>query len=484
MSAPASSSVDPSAPHPEDASFARYGAAARRLDDLIDPLGGPPRGDRAAVRQRAEHRLDRLRRFLRALGNPHHAYPVVHVAGTSGKGSTASTIAAILRAGGYKVGLHTSPYLQVATEKVDIDGELIAAEAFADAVERTLAEADRWCRDAGETRLSYGELWVALAARCFAEAGTDIAVVEVGAGGRFDLTNVVRPAVAVVTTVGLDHQATLGDTIAEIAWHKAGIIKPGAAAVTGVVDPTALTVIVAEAARAGVPLTRIAEGASFEIIDHHPATGTTWRDLTEPAGPTQTFSTATAGRVQAANAAVAVAAVNALAPRGFPVSANALAAGIAAARMPGRMEHLKTDGGIAVLLDGAHNPQKLSALIAELGAPRPVILLALLDGKDRDAILPLVAPHAAAMVTTTPAVTGKQGADPQQLASAIRRLGYTGPTIAVPEPSAALDAALAQAATLGTSLVVTGSLYLVGALRELWYPSAAIVAQQTPWPTR
>lgn len=465
----------------------RYEDALRRLDALIDPGGGPPRGGLAAVRVRAERRLDRLRRFLREIGDPQDAYPVVHVAGTSGKGSTAVTIAAILRAAGYRVGLHTSPYLQVPTEKIQINGKLIAPLSFTEAVERTIAEAERWCRASGEPRLSYGEIWVALATRCFAEAGVEIAVIEVGAGGRFDLTNVVRPAVAVITTIGLDHQATLGDTIEAIAWHKAGIIKPGAAVVTGVRQPSARAVIAAEAVAAEVALTTVAEGETFEIVDASSGLGTTWREINEIDAESPAFTTATAGRVSAANAALALAAVRALDGRGFSATPSAAATGIRLARLPGRMEHLTTSGGVGVLLDGAHNPQKIAALMATLrdrpSDQRPVMLLGLIEGKDRGTIAELVATEAAAFVVTAPSVLGKTGADPHRLAEAIHEVGRVAPIEVAPDPNTALGAALRAATALGTDVVVTGSLYLVGALRERWFPSAAILEQRTSWPT-
>ncbi len=193
-------------------------------------------------------RLARTRRFLDVLGDPFARFPIVHVGGTSGKGSTATAIASILDAAGYKVGMHTSPYLQVATEKLWVGGELIGPGEFADRVDEVFAEYDSWLRAGGEV-LTYGEFWVALVARHLAHESVDIGVIEVGAGGRFDLTNVVMPVVSVVTSIGLDHTVTLGPTLGEIAWHKAGIIKAGAAAITGAVGAESLSPIEAEAAR-------------------------------------------------------------------------------------------------------------------------------------------------------------------------------------------------------------------------------------------
>jgi len=466
----------------------RYGAAVGRLDELIDPAGGPPRGGLAAVRARAEARLDRLRRFLRAIGDPHLAAPVVHVAGTSGKGSTAATIAAILGEAGYRVGLHTSPYLQVATEKLQLDGALIDVAAFADLVDRTLADAERWRRANGESRLSYGEIWVALAARAFAEAAVDLAVVEVGAGGRFDLTNVVEPAVAVVTTIGLDHQATLGPTLAEIAWHKAGIIKPGVPVVTGVADPVSFAPIRAEAELAGAEITRVVDGVSFTVAAPQPDGGAVWRERALGDEQEEAYAAALPGRFQAANGALALAAVRALSASGFRVTADQVRRGIAAARLPGRMERMPGGGRSAVLLDGAHNPQKIAALLDAIGelpgwADRPVVLLGLLEAKDRQEIVRPVADRAAALVFAETPVRGKAPAPPAALADAARAAGFAGPIKTAASVADALAAAEALAAELGSGVIVTGSLFLVGRVRERWFPSAAILRQRTPWPT-
>src|SRR5215217_2407191 len=238
-----------------------FQAAAARLDELIERTPAPADRSRAAVQARAEERMGRLRRFLARLGDPLTGHPVVHVGGTSGKGSTSTAIAAILHAAGYRVGLHTSPYLQTPAEKLQVDGRLVAPERFVALVDELFATHERWVAE-GEVALTYGEAWVAMSALFFRAEAVDVAVLEVGAGGRFDLTNVVTPAVSVVTTVGIDHTATLGDTIEAIAWHKAGIIKPGVPAVTAVIDPAALPILAAEADAAGSTLRRVIPGTT------------------------------------------------------------------------------------------------------------------------------------------------------------------------------------------------------------------------------
>ncbi len=468
---------------------ARYRIAVDRLNALIQPVDAPREMGLAAVRQRAERRLARLRRFLAYLGDPQDAFPVVHVAGTSGKGSTSAAVAAILGAGGYRVGLHTSPYLQVATEKLQLDGELIGGEAFAGLVDDLLDAAARWANLQGEAGFpSYGELWTALTTSWFARERVDVAVIEVGAGGRFDPTNVVRPAVAVVTTIGLDHTATLGGTIGEIAWHKAGIIKGGAAVVTGVTDPAALGPIVAEAATTGAPLFEVAPGRTFEVVETARG-GTRWRELSGRNGDGLTYETRLPGGVHALNAALAVATVRQLAGRGFPVVEDAVRDGLRRTRLPGRAEVMLEGGQRCVVLDGAHNPQKLAALVADLNAilgqgaaARPVVVLGALDGKDLGAMVELVAPRAAALVMTGPRVLGKRGADPADLAAAARFAGFSGQLLVAPDPDRALDVALEAAVGLEAPVLVTGSLYLVGQVRDRWYPDEQVVRQRTPWP--
>lgn len=444
----------------ERALVERYHEAVARLNALIDP-----EHQRSTtldeVRARAERRQARLRAFLAYLGNPHQQFAVVHVGGTSGKGSTAAAIAAMLTAAGYRTGLHLSPYLQVATEKIQLDGRLIAPDVFADLVTETLAAADAWSRRTGE-QVSYGEAWMALLATYFAAEHVDFAVIEVGAGGRFDLTNVVQPVVSVITSVGLDHMDTLGPTIRDIAWHKAGIIKPGAPVVTPVRDPEALGPILDEARRTGSAVIRVP--------------------------PTMAaVSPSMAGQFQMVNAATAVATVQALAQQGFVMTEAAIAEGLAMARLPGRLETVQHTP--RVILDGAHNAQKAEALAKALpavvsGTSRVILVLGVLESKDDLAILTPLLPLAGELVVTRPRVYAKPGRDPRTLAAAARRAGFAGPITVEDEPADAITAALARSAAIpGSTVLVTGSLYLVGNIRGRWYPDDAIVLQRTPWPS-
>jgi dihydrofolate synthase/folylpolyglutamate synthase len=459
--------------------LARCREAVARIEALIDPA---PTHDKtpALVRARAEMRLARLRSFLAYLGNPQDRYPIVHVGGTSGKGSTSTAIAAILTAAGYRTGLHTSPYLQVATEKLSLDGRLIAGDDFAELVDELLDAVARW--SGGAERLTYGEIWFALVAAFFARQRVDVGVIEVGAGGRFDLTNVVKPAVSVITSIGLDHVETLGGTIPEIAWHKAGIIKPGAPVVTAVTDPAAFAPIAAEAKATGSAIVRIAPFSNGDVVVNDDGS-VSWRDASG-----LTLTSPMAGRFQATNGAMAVAAVRALGCRGLAVADNAMRTGLLAARLPGRVETVQMSP--RVILDGAHNAQKIGALVDDLpGILRQptggklIVVLGVLEAKDHRDIVGRLVSCADELVLTRPRVLAKPGADPRVLEADARWAGFSGPIAQVEEPAEAIAAAIARAdAARGDVVLVTGSLYLVGNVRRYWYPDDAIVIQQTPWP--
>ncbi|MDQ3513583.1 MAG: Mur ligase family protein [Chloroflexota bacterium] len=469
--------------------LARYQAAVARVDALIERSQTPTGKTTAEIRGRAIERLVRARRFLALLGNPEGRYPIVHVGGTSGKGSTSTAIAAILTAAGYTTGLHTSPYLQAASEKLQIDGKLIAPDRFADLVDHVLAAHDRWLA-AGHPALTYGEIWLALLTTFFAEERVDVAVIEVGAGGRFDLTNVVSPVVSVITSVNLDHTVTLGETIAEIAWHKAGIIKAGVPAVTAVTGATALGIIEAEASSVGTSVTRVIPGETFAPLPSPPGEHRNqWRDLAPP-GEGRMYP-APPGLYQVTNAATAVAAVRAL-PPAFAFDDAAISAGLGRAAIPGRYEMMP--GAPAVILDGAHNPEKVAALVENLRADalsdlgrHLVVVLGIVEAKQHAAMIGRIVPHASALIVTVPRVLAKPGAEAAALARAAREAGFDGPLRIEPDPRRALDIAIDLAGDLasGTPLatvLVTGSLYLVGNVRDRWYSTDAIISQRTPWP--
>ncbi len=444
--------------------LAIYWEAAGALLDLIGGVRFTSHTERDR-RNRALARLARVHMLLDILDRPERRYPVIHVTGTSGKGSTSKAIASILTAAGYRVGLRTSPYLQVATEKLQIGASLIDAVSFARLVHDLLAcSASLTAASPQCDRYGYAEIWTALAFQWFAQRHVDIAVIEVGAGGRFDATNVIDPIVSVITTVGLDHVVSLGPTIEDIAWHKAGIIKAGSVAVIGRLPQTALSVILREAESVAAPLIHAASVM--------PPTGSLPGML---------------GQFQRDNAVVAFGAITALRQQGYHIADEAVSVGLASARLPGRLEKMPGANGRDVWIDGAHNADKIAALARETSllspdVERPVIVLGVLGTKDAGAIARGIMGAASAIVTTEPSVTGKRALGAAALARVIQQCGFAGDVYVEPAPEQALACAGTVASERGASILATGSMYLAGRLRRLWYADDDVIWQRTPWP--
>ncbi len=380
--------------------------------------------------------LQRMARALDALGHPERVAPILHVAGTNGKGSTCAMAAAALGAAGLRTGLYTSPHLERFNERIAVDGEAIADDALADAVAEVRA-ACPW-HDGGEPedRLSYFEFATLAGLVHFARAGVGVTVLEVGLGGRLDATNVVRPAVTAVAAIGLDHTQWLGDTVELVAREKAAIFKAGIPAVVHAVQPPGVLGVLRAAAQEA--------GAPFEVA---PAT---WE------GPL-----ALAGGHQRGNAGLAAAALRALGRTGVTVGEAEIGRGIATARWPGRLELM--DG---VLLDGAHNPDGARALAAALAERSPggrvELVFGALGDKDHRGMLAALAGSARRFHLVAPATPRARAVE--DLSAAAAALGLPA------ERYDGLGDALAgarAAARDGALVAVAGSLYLVGEARAL-----------------
>jgi len=403
--------------------------------------------------------LGRTQALLRELGDPQLGIRGALVAGTNGKGSVLALTAAALRAAGIRAGETPKPHLVTYRERMQIGGRPIEPAAFGRLTAAALAAADRIPRRLGEP--TEFELLTAMLFRWFADEGIDLAVVEVGLGGRLDATHAWDGGVAAITNVDLDHTDRLGTTVEAIAREKAAIIERGDLAVTGATGG-ALAVVRRRAARVGVPL-RIVEPAQLLGMD---------RDGIEVElpglGPTRI---GLRGRHQAANAAVADAVLDALASAGIAdVPASARRDGYASVRWPGRLELLEVDGR-DILLDGAHNPAGAATLATALDDLRPhlapgtiTLLTASMADKDVDGIVAaLSTSHAlrgARVVATELDLPRAMPAG--DLAARWLANGRAGHVAAEPDPIRALDRALADA---GGPIVVAGSLYLVGAVR-------------------
>jgi dihydrofolate synthase/folylpolyglutamate synthase len=307
--------------------------------------------------------LQRMTLLLDRLGNPHLAVPTVHVAGTKGKGSTAAMITSILTAQGYRTGLYTSPALHSVTERIRVGLEPIARPDFAALVDRIWPDAEQVAEHGGHGEVTFFEFITAMAFLHFARTQADFQVIEVGLGGRLDATNVVAPAVSVITPIMLDHVAVLGDTVELIAAEKAGIIKQGVPVVTAPQVPAALGVFVRVAAENDARLIRVDEEVSWEERDTS-REGQTF-DIKGRLDEYRVW-TRLIGDFQQENAATAVAAVETLVEGGVAVSSKSIVDGIAAVKWPGRLQVLSGQGR-GVVVDGAHNPESMRRLVREIG---------------------------------------------------------------------------------------------------------------------
>ena len=396
--------------------------------------------------------LERIRAVLYALGNPQDRLSIVHVAGTNGKGSTCAMIESGFRAAGLRTGLYTSPHLAEPTERIRIDGRTVSAERFAAAFNRVHAVVERLlAREAIDLHTTYFETVTAMAFLIFAEEAVDRVVLEVGLGGRLDATNVVRPALAVITPVDFDHEAYLGRGIESIATEKAGILKPGVPAVFARQRAEAADVLDLRAAELGIPVMRAAEspientsldprGSRFEL----------------PGETALSIRCPLAGEHQVENAVTA-----ALALLACGVDRRAIETGIAAAEWPGRLEYVRERP--AIILDGAHNPAAARALAAYItrfyAGARLRLIFGIMRDKAAAEIAAILFPLASQVIVTAPRQSRALAPESMRTVTDHPNLHFA-PTL-----EAALRAI--EDANPEDVIFITGSLFLVAEARAL-----------------
>lgn len=419
--------------------------------------------------------LERIRELLERLGRPQDRLKFVHVAGTNGKGSICAYLASILGAAGYRTGMFTSPYIERFEERIRVDGVMISPDELRDVTLAVREHAEAMAEEMGDHPTEF-ELMTAVALEHFARCGCDIVVLEVGLGGRLDSTNVIdAPEACVIARIGLDHTALLGNTLAAIAGEKAGIIKEGSAVVSWPQEPEAMAVIGHAAAEHGCEL-RVPDFAQLE------EGAIRWED---GASPFRSFSyrewtdlrTGILGSYQPQNATVALEVVSVLRGRGWHIPDEAVRAGVARTRWPGRFEIVEggsSPDGFAIVVDGGHNPQGARALADSLAevfpGRKPVFVIGVLEDKDYPRMLEDVLPLGSAFVCVTP--DNPRALPAHKLARAIR---WTGQDLlgcsACVNPVVARDFedAIRRARELADPdalICAFGSLYSVAALKE------------------
>jgi len=399
--------------------------------------------------------LDRILALLDRLNNPHQRVPIVHIAGTNGKGSVCASVAAILEAAGYRVGRYTSPHLVRWAERICLNSEPVTSAILHDAIEHVIAAIHP--DDPTPTQF---EVFTAAAWVIFAQQAVDLAVIEVGLGGRLDATNVVdQPLVSAIVSIGWDHWQRLGNSLGAIAGEKAGILKPHCPAVVGVLPAEATAVVTERVTELHCP-TLWAEPAEWADASATPPLAR-WRDRAYPL--------ALLGDFQLQNSAIALGIIEQLRSQGWQIPDTAICQGLASVRWAGRMEW-KIWNGHRFLLDGAHNREAAIALrqyIDRTCPQQPISwAIAMLAVKDLPGVLAALLRPGDRLFAF--AVEGHSSAPPTELMLAARELDPDLVAIAVDDLETALQQAIIQAQTDQGVAVLCGSLYAIGnAYRDL-----------------
>jgi dihydrofolate synthase/folylpolyglutamate synthase len=383
--------------------------------------------------------LENISALLAHLGHPERAFHTLHIAGTNGKGSVTAMADAALRAAGHRSARYTSPHLVELNERFVIDGHPVKDDALVDAIE-DVRSAVGHLRAAGTLQVepTFFEATTAVAFELFRRATVEVAVIEVGLGGRLDATNVITPVAAAITSIGFDHEQYLGTTLREIAVEKAGIIKPGVPVVMGHLP--------AEARQA---IEEIARDRSAVLVDGDERTLSRYGDL----------ALALRGAHQRDNAAVAAALLEIADARGVRVARDAVRAGLTNVSWPGRLDLRRFADGREALLDAAHNPDGAAALasyLRETWPDKPPLVFAAMRDKDVRGMFRALLPAVGSLVLTR--ASNPRSADPVVLAQQAREVAPALPLMIEPSRTAALDAAWRQSARI----VVAGSIFLLG----------------------
>jgi dihydrofolate synthase/folylpolyglutamate synthase len=419
--------------------------------------------------------LDRIIALLDVLGNPQRSYPVIQIAGTNGKTSTARMIDALLTRFGLRTGRFTSPHLQSVTERIALDGEPISADMYVQAFSDVAAVVDivdQGSVRAGGVPLSKFEILTAMAYAVFADAPVDVAVVEVGLGGTWDSTNVADATVAVITPVGIDHTEFLGPTLGQIAVNKAGIVKPDSVAIVGPQEPEAMNAILRRTVEVDAAVARF--GSEFAVLERSFAVGGQRLTIQGLGGVYEDILLPLSGEHQATNAALALAAVEAFFGAGAArqLDIGPVQDGFAAVASPGRLERVRTSP--TILVDAAHNPHGAAALAAALAAEfsftRLIGVLAVLADKDVRGVLEALSDSFDEVVVTRN--SSPRSMPPAELAELAEDVFGEG----VVHTADRMDDAIALAVELaetdvedvtGTGVVITGSVVSAGDGRAL-----------------
>ncbi|MEV1177748.1 folylpolyglutamate synthase/dihydrofolate synthase family protein [Nonomuraea sp. NPDC049784] len=414
-----------------------------------------------------EPTLDRIAALLDLLGSPQQAYPVIHIAGTNGKTSTARLTEALLKERNLRVGRFTSPHLVSMRERITVDGEPLSEERFAEVYEEIMPYVD--LTDSQGRRIQFFELLTAMAFAAFADTPVDVGVIEAGMGGSWDATNVADGTVSVITPISLDHMDRLGPDIPSIASEKAGIIKPGATAILAQQELAAAEVLMRRAADVGAVVAR--EGLEFGVLAREVAIGGQLLTLRGLKGVYDDVYLPLYGAHQAGNAACALAAVEALTGGDDPLDVDLVRQAFAQASSPGRMEVVRRTP--TVVIDAAHNPGGMQATLEGLHEAfdfaKVIGVVAVMRDKDVDGLLELLEPILDEIIVTRN--SSPRSMSPEELASLAEPLFGEERVHVVDRLDDAIDRGIgiadAEGEFSGTGVLITGSVVTAGDARQM-----------------
>ncbi len=441
--------------------FANYHAAVKFLLDRVDI-----ERTRVSRIDPAVFKLDRMRHIMAAMGNPHEALRCVHIGGTNGKGSMASMVTSCLRECGYAVGMYTSPHLVDLRERIMLGGSMISHAAFTEMMGQVATAAETLPAKLGKP--TFFEVITALALGYFAEQAVDVAVIEVGLGGRLDSTNIITPEVAAVGSISLDHTQILGDTVEKIAAEKAGIFKKGVPALTFQQTPRIVAAMREVAEKNGAIFQVVGEDIEFSFrFESSPQLGPHTRvGLSTERRSYEHVPTPLPGEHQAMNTGLALAILDKLGERGFDLPEGKVIAGLGKTSLPGRMEIIWKRPRIMV--DGAHNPAAVDALVRSVGAhvsyDSMIVVFGCASDKDTDEMLRRVAMGADKVIFTR-SKGNPRASDPAELAKRFAEV-----TAKMCQVEATLEDAISTAVRASGRedlILVTGSFYLAGEAKKL-----------------
>jgi dihydrofolate synthase/folylpolyglutamate synthase len=415
--------------------------------------------------------LDRMRVLLKRLGNPQDTYKTVHVAGTKGKGSTCTMVAAMLQASGYKVGLYTSPHLVDVRERIQINGVMIPTADFARLVRIVEPIVARM-----KPTPSYFDVLTAIAFKYFADQKVQIAIIETGLGGRLDSTNVIKPEVTAITSISKDHMAQLGNTLGKIAAEKGGIFKHNVPALSVMQDPDAEAALKAAAEKVGAPLEVVGKEIEFSYrFESSRMLGPHNRVcLTTANTKFEHLAVPLVGEHQAINCGLALSIIDKLKGRGFVINDMHAMEGLKTLNMPGRMEQISTNP--RVIVDGAHNAASVDAFMRAIGQHVPYDSMVLIFGccSDKDVVGMLEKITGGADKVIFTKVDNIRSANPYELAQQ-----YTELYGKMAQVADSLDEALGianRAVTKEDLVCITGSFYLIGEAKKYFTAKQAAAA--------